>query len=48
MGEYTPLDISTSGKKQNSEGGINSVLIILSIVTVGVIGFIVYLFVTQY
>lgn len=48
MGAFTPLDISALEKKQSSDGTLNVILIILSLATAGVVGFIVYLFVTQY
>lgn len=47
MADFTPLDIPSIQKRFESDGGLNGILITLVVVTLGVIGFIVYLLLSK-
>lgn len=48
MADFTPLNISSLQKKFESDGGLNTILIVLALATFGVIGFILYLLFVKY
>jgi hypothetical protein len=48
MADYTPLDITSIKKKFQSDGNLTVILVSLVIITLVVIGFIVYLVMSKY
>ncbi len=48
MADFTPLNISSLQKKFENDGGLNTILIVLAVATMGVVGFIVYLLSSKY
>jgi hypothetical protein len=48
MSDFTPLNISSLQKKFENDGGLNTILIVLAVATMGVVSFIVFLLFSRY